>query len=118
LGLDEAATAAGAGSWTTVAGPGTINGTIGQLKYLVDSTAGPVTVNLPNLFDEQVVIVKDWKGQAGAQGPITVNPPSGVTIENPANPGNQGSSALLDVQGQVATWQFVAALNQLVQIGS
>jgi hypothetical protein len=86
----------------------------GERKFLVDSTAGPVTVNLNTLPDGAVVIVKDWKGQSGIN-PITVTPKTG-TIENPSNAGNQAASGVINAQGFSAMWQNVASLGQLVEI--
>ncbi len=75
----------------------------GQYKFLVDSTAGPVTINLAAMPPDAVYIVKDQKGQA-AINPITVHPPAG-TIEDPSNPGNMAASGVISTQGDSVWWQ-------------
>lgn len=107
------------GPWTTVThAQSPFTAASGELKFLVDSTAGPVTIDLAALPAEAIVLVKDWKGTAGIN-PITVVPPAGgTTIEDPSNPGHQGASGTLNSQGQIAGWQNVTTLAppQLVQI--
>lgn len=84
-------------------------------KFLVNSTAGAVRINLPALTDNSIVIVSDADGQS-AEHPITVYAPAGATIEDPSNPGNYATFGTIANQGLVCWWQYVAALNQLVLI--
>lgn len=102
----------------------------GELKFLVDGTSGPVTINcfIANIPDEGVLIVKDWKGQAGSGGQINVTIDSG-SIETPGNPGNFVSGATpatITTQGADVWWQRIVnavgdggtsvAVNALVEI--
>lgn len=98
---------------TTAMSPYTAN--VSDRKFLVDSTAGPVTINTLVLGDQQTILVKDQKGQS-AVNPIHVVAPGGYTIDETQAPGTYGAQANITTQGQCAGWQYIASLSVMVEI--
>ncbi len=90
----------------------------GPQKILSDSTAAPVALSFAaNAIpaDQSIILIKDYTGKAGVN-PITLDPPTGWTIELPGNPGNFGAQASMTTQGGAWAFQVYTKDSKLVLV--
>jgi hypothetical protein len=91
---------------------------------LVDSSAGPVTILIPNLAFSTIGTqfeVDDY-GMRSATNTITVTPPTGMQLEDPNNPGGylaSGVACQFVINGQFASWRWDGMTKfKLVSVGT
>lgn len=82
----------------------------GAVKFRVDTSAGPVRINLSALTRKQIIIVSPYAGN----NPIVIVPASG-TIADPSQGNTQQATATLTTSG-ASWWQFDQTVSALVSL--